>query len=148
MIPQQGTWADLHVGAYMKDQTGKTWKITHERDFHFRIEDRDGNAKMLRPRDPRTPVTIVVPTEAEAVATLESKLDATTLADKANGSKVWQAGPFREKGPGALTDGKAHLYLMHGTWANDIKDMAGVVEAHEYFHANPDHSLGRVPHVH
>ncbi len=33
---------------------------------------------------------------------------------------------------------RSHLSLVHGTYVNDVKDAAGLVECHESQHANPD----------
>jgi len=148
LIPQQGRWADLRVGTYLKDKNGKTWKITREKDFHFKIEDREGNAHLLTPRAPDTPVTLVVPTQEEAEATLRDKLGAREVAALERGAKVWNAGEFRTSGPGALLDAKAHLYLMHGIWANDIKAMSEARAAHEACTEDPDIGRGYVPHHH
>lgn len=148
MIPQQGTWRDLHVGAYMKDKNGKTWKVVAERDFHLKIQDRDGKTHTLPPKDPRTAVTLVVPTQSEAESALREHLGAREIAALERGAKVWDAGEFREKGPGALLDAKSHLYLMHGVWANDIKQMSDAREAHEACTEDPGIGMGYVPHHH
>lgn len=148
MIPTQGTWADLAVGVYLKDKNGKTWKVTAERDFHFQITDREGVRKTLTPRAPKTPVTIMGATETEAMAALESTLDAHTMAHKRAGAKVWEAGVFRTAGPGSMIDARSHLYLMHGVYNTDIKDMKGLIDCHDYFTEQPTHGAGYVPHVH
>lgn len=148
MIPRQGTWGELHVGAFMKDKTGVTWKVTAERDFHLQVKDREGTTKHLKPRNPSTPVTILTPTPEEATRTIEDVLGGGVLAELYRGHRVWAAGEFRTKGPAALLDAKAHLHMMHGTWANDIKTMAEALEAHEHFHEHPETSCGLVPHHH
>lgn len=148
MIPKQGTWADLDVGAYMRDKNGETWRVDREREGHLLIVNREGRRVHITPRDPRTAVTLLVPTEQEAVTTLEQKLDAQTLARRRNGEKVWEVGPWRTQGAGCMVDARTHLHLFHGTHHADIKNMAGLTEAHDYFHENPDHGAGYVPHTH
>lgn len=151
MRPWQGTWADLYDGAYMKDKAGTTWKVIGMRDDGYvLVQNRDGEKKVITPKDPRTQVTLLAPTDAEAQKTIEDVLGGGLLAEKYKGARVWNVGAFRTRGPAALIDAKAHLHMMHGVWANDIKTIEEAHEAHKHLHAEPETSApgSIVPHHH
>ena len=85
MIPRDAKWDDLERGAYMKDKTGKTWKVVAARgDGHLDIVGRDGASATLAPRDPWTPVTMLVPTLDEAVATVAATLGGVVIEDRSS----------------------------------------------------------------
>lgn len=142
MQTQQGVWSDLIVGSYMKDKNGKTWKVIAERDFHLQIQDRDGRKVHLQPQQQNKPVTLVVPTEGEAIAALQDKLKAVAVARREAGETGWLVPTFPVSGqPGAIDMARSHLIMMHGVWAGDVKRMdgdMGMTNCHNDSHVLPD----------
>jgi hypothetical protein len=78
MIARPGIWKEVWVGAYVKDKTGRTWKVE---DLIFagptaKLRDKNGiEGKIPWPADD-TPVTIMEWSMADAVALVAEKLDA------------------------------------------------------------------------
>jgi hypothetical protein len=84
VIDQPGVWSDLEVGAFMRDKNGEVWKVTKvdEWDGHVtQITNGAGDLVDLKPRPPSTPVTRVVPTMEEAIASVQRILGGTTSFD-------------------------------------------------------------------
>lgn len=74
MIDQPGVWSDLEVGSFLRDTSGEVWKVTKvdEWDSHVvQITNRAGRLVDVKPRPPETPITRVVPTEPEVIATFQ-----------------------------------------------------------------------------
>lgn len=151
MHTQPGKWSDLRVGTYMRDLNGKTWKVIAERDFHLQIQDREGKTAHLHPRAPSSPVTMVVPTEAEAVAALKTTLNARVVARREAGEEGWLVPPFPVSGkPGAVDMARSHLMLFHGVWTGDVKRMdgeMGMIACHYDSHQTPT-AKGYQAHTH
>lgn len=140
MIDKQGTWADLHVGAYIRDKDGKAWKIVAESEGRYGIVDRDNTRKILNPQRRDHPVTLLVPTEAEALENLKA-LKARAVARRSSG-QGWSCPPF----PGRTDEAASHMLLMHGIYAGDVKTMRTMREAHDSSHVDP--AGGYVAHTH
>lgn len=78
MIAYDGTWGDVRAGHYVKDSNGKTWRVDGDL-LEIEMTDKDGKkGRVMRPPTDK-PVTILVPTRAEAVATVELTLDGTEV---------------------------------------------------------------------
>jgi hypothetical protein len=139
----QGTWGDLQIGSYMRDQTGVVWKVEKERDFHLLVVNRDGEKKHLKPRPPTTPVTLMGATEEEAARVLREKLGAQVIARRAAGQKGWLCPAFPVKGAqGAMAEARSHLFMAHGIWTGDVKRMEGengMIACHTESHESPGH---------
>lgn len=146
MQERQSAWGDLHVGAYFRED-GVTWKIEKERDLNYLGVNREGERRRFTPRDPRTPVTMLVPTEEEANGTLQKLLGAVKIGERATGAKGWSVEAFPTKsGPGVLEDCRSHLFMFHGVWAGDVKTLVGLIECHEETHRDP--MKGHQDHTH
>jgi hypothetical protein len=143
MQAYQGKWSDLQIGSYMRDQTGVVWKVTKTRDFHLLVENRDGDKKHLKPRDPNTPVTLMGATEEEAARVLREKLGAQVIARRAAGQTGWLCPAFPLKGAqGAIQEARSHLFMAHGIYTGDVKRMDGpngMTACHDEDHASPGH---------
>lgn len=138
MQARQATWADLHLGAYFRED-GVVWKIEKERDFNYLGVSRDGERRRFHPRDGRSPVTMLVPSEEEALAALKKTVGARVVARRAAGETGWLVDHFPKnpKVPGALDDGRTHIFMMHGIYTGDVKTLAGLIECHEDSHRDP-----------
>lgn len=148
VIPQQATWAQLEVGAYMKDKAGVVWKVERERDRHFGVVNRAGEKHILKPRPAKTPVTMLVPTESEAAATLKEVLGAKPEALMVDGERSWRvkAWPRDKQTAGfSLFDARSHLALFHVGYAADIPNFKDAQECHDLCHADGTTTL---PHTH
>lgn len=143
MQPYQGTWSDLTIGSFMRDQTGVVWKVEKERDFHLLVINRAGEKKHLKPRPPSTPVTIMGATEGEAERALAETLGAQVVARRAAGQTGWLCPAFPASGQqGAMPEARAHLFIAHGIYTGDVKRMDGpngMVACHEDSHEAPGH---------
>lgn len=82
MIPRSGIWRDVHVGSYVKDANGKTWKVTDLRfdDETVRLVDAAGKAGKIPWPAEKHPVTILEPSMTDAVALLQDKLGAEVIS--------------------------------------------------------------------
>lgn len=139
MRPQQATWAQLEVGAYMKDARGVVWKIERERDGHFGIVNKAGEKAILKPRAGSTPLTILVPTETEARATLESVLGAKPVALSENGERSWRVRSWprdKQTYSYSLFDARSHLALMHVGYVGDVSTFKDAQACHDECHAD------------
>jgi hypothetical protein len=81
VIARPGVWGEVHVGSYVKDGNGKTWKVVDQNwgDDTIRLEDAAGKpGKIPWPGDDH-PVTIMEISTADAVALLKDRLDAVEI---------------------------------------------------------------------
>ncbi len=142
MQAYDGKWGDLTIGSYMRDQTGMVWKVIKERDFHLQVQNRAGEKRHLKPRDPNTPVTMMGASETEATETLKRVLGARAVARRAAGETGWLVPPFPTPGQqGAVQEAKTHMKMMHGIWCDDVKRLDGdngLIAAHLYGHQSQD----------
>lgn len=80
MTPEPGhAWGEVIVGMYIRGKGDKTWRVDREMNGWIGLTARDGSAWTGPRPDPRTPVTILVPTLGEAVNTVERVLGGTVL---------------------------------------------------------------------
>ena len=147
MIEKQGTWADLEIGAYLQDKNGVAWKVERVRDGHFGIVNRDKERHILPPRPASSPVTLLVPTEAEALTTMKATLGAAVLGVEAQGNWRMYAWPASPR-PGDIQIAQTHLLLFHGTYAEKIGTWKRLTEMHLEMHADPVLDNPIRPHTH
>lgn len=84
MIARPGTWQEVKRYGYIKDKNGKTWRVVSLAPSLVVLVDRTGKrATVDRPR-PFHPVTIVEPTEADAVKTVQEILEAVAIEEVPN----------------------------------------------------------------
>lgn len=81
MIARPGHWYRVHQGMYIRDLNGKTWRVDALSDRSVTLADRDGkHVTMDRPRAGKE-VTIVEPTEADALKTVQELLEAVVIEE-------------------------------------------------------------------
>lgn len=127
------------MGSYLKDKTGAVWRIDKGREGHWLMVNRAGDRKHVTPKPATTAVTLLEPTEPEAVDALQRILGAIEMGkkDPTLPQSPWRVPRFKEAGPGVLVEGAAHLLMFHGVFGGDIKSPAAMVEAHNELHRDP-----------
>ena len=156
MTPREATWREVRPNSYVRDGQGRVWRVTFDRDEGVVVlTGRDGKSGAIPPPPPDRAVTLMEPTEAEAIAAATSILGGEVEAVKEAGSKVFTCRrfPVRQSQP-AMSAGAAHLFLFHASWAGDHKSVAQLIESHNLQHKDYDegntHLLSDhyLPHVH
>lgn len=146
MTPLDSTWADVDVGTYVRDKNGIVWKVVKVEFFDdtIHLKSRDGTVKVIKQPSLDTRVTKMVPTDDEAVATIQKVFpDAHIEAVKFKG-KPWGCAGWPKR---SLRDAKSHLFMAHGVYASDIKELKSATECHQLSHT--DETLYHyIPHTH
>ena len=139
MMARQGIWAEVAPGTYVKSKDGTVWRITGYDAGTDRIllAGRGGATSSIPKPDRSVAVTILEPTEAEAIATATDALGAVTIArTEPDGS--WRARPFPLSSKnGGMDLARTHLKMFHGVWADDVKTIAALVDCHDEHHRTP-----------
>ena len=79
MIVTAGVWSDLGVGSYLMDPKGGAWAVVQMKDGWLQLKNPAGDEMSLSPQHPYSPVTLLVPTWAEALAAMSTVLGATIV---------------------------------------------------------------------
>jgi hypothetical protein len=148
MMPQPGTWADVRVESYIIDKNGAPWRVEAEQigfeDAKLRLVNPQGERSVIVRPPATAPVTLLVPTEAEALELVKTELGAEHLAEKPAGSPGWKVYGFPKRSLGLA---RAHMFMLHGAWVEDVKSIKQLTEYHDESHADPD-PLFFVQHLH
>jgi hypothetical protein len=158
---RQGTWGELKVGMTVQDKTGTAWLLA-ERDpgGGFVAQREDHREVVLKPKNRNYPMTIVEPTTQQAIDLVREGLGGTPEAyqeaDDKGKAGALHVGPFTtassKQAKLRMEEGRAHLFLLHAVWAGDVKDYAGLLEAHKVSHGDHEDNAstgdGYVPHIH
>lgn len=79
MMPTVRTWGEVIVGTYVRDKNGVVYRVEDEKNGWLLLVKRDGTKDaQLRP-PPGAPVTVMVPTIAEATETIATHLGGTII---------------------------------------------------------------------
>ena len=144
MIATPATWADLEVGAYMRDAKGGVWKVERERDGHFGIVNRQGKKAILKPRPAKTPVTMMTPSSREGMDAMNKVLGAHPIeAVSTDGEKSWICRRWpeaKQTGRFSLDNARFHLFFFHGEFAEDIPNYLAAIECHTECEATVAHT--------
>ena len=145
MRARSSSWAEVKVGSYFKDAQDLTRRVVDERAGWIKTVGADKTTATFQRPAPTTPVTLLEPTHDDAVAVAEKVLGAEEIVthSKARGALA----PAFPKTIRGLDNGKSHIRLLHGTYVEDVKDMKGLIEAHEDLHGRPGHK-GWIEHRH
>lgn len=149
-MPRQGTTAELKAGMYIRTPKGVPLRIISTSPTALTLVDREGVVRDLpRPWEPK-PVTILEPSEAEALGLVERLLGAEVEAVRETPTE-----PFRIIGLGnSLGMWHTHMHLFHGLWTRTgpgSRSLETVREEHAADHADAEAGtpLGAyVPHRH
>lgn len=73
MMARLGYWYETQPGSYVRDPQGNSWRVDRAGRGYRLLTDRLGSTMQVTPR-PNDVVTILEPTEAEAVETVRRLL--------------------------------------------------------------------------
>jgi hypothetical protein len=85
MIGRQTQWAYVKPFAYVEDMNGKAWRVVEgigPRHGRATLVDRDGTQAVTPTIAPYDPVTVLEPTEAEALAALSAFGDLELIEER------------------------------------------------------------------
>ena len=85
MERRDGRWRDVEPGNYVRDQTGKVWRVDSWNHSTAHITDRGGRRATARP-NPYDKVQILTPTMEEAVSVVERILGGVVISDERTGT--------------------------------------------------------------
>lgn len=80
MIRRTGRWRDVEPGNYVKDATGKVWKVVRWNHITATLQDREGAQGTARP-NPYDSVEILTPTMDEAIDIVKRVLPGTEVIE-------------------------------------------------------------------
>lgn len=115
MIAKPGKWGDVRVGMYVRDPGGTTWRVDHQRDGHFGVQNAQGERKILPPVPPSTPVTLMVPDDFEAARQVVAQLGGQEIAGYDHEGRSWVC---PSPSPGDREYWSDHLARFHGLFAD------------------------------
>lgn len=144
MIERQGTWSEVVLGSYIRDRHGTAWKVERISAQKIQIGRPDVDSMTIERPCGASVVTILEPTEAEALDVVTKALDAEVLGVQDGPGQPLKVGPFRVAK--SSPDARSHLHILHGMYVADVKTPKGLMEAHDADHAEPGpHAY---PHIH
>jgi hypothetical protein len=146
VTPVDSTWEDIKEGDYVRDKNNVVWKVLKVEFFDDTITllNREGVERTIKQPPGGSRVTMMVPTDDEAVATVQrvfpdSRIEAVQFKGKPWGCQAW---PKR-----SLRDAQSHLFMAHGVYAGDIKELKSATECHQFSHAD-ETQFHYIPHTH
>jgi hypothetical protein len=146
MTPLDSTWEHVAEGEYVRDKNDVVWKVVKIEFFDDTIvlRNREGAERTIKQPPFSAPVTKMVPTDDDAVATVRKVFpDAQIAAVKFKGTP-WACGAWPKR---SLREAQSHLFMAHGVYAGDIKELKSATECHQESHA--DETLFKyTPHTH
>jgi hypothetical protein len=146
MTPLDTTWEHVTEGTYVRDKNGVVWKVIKVEFFDdtITLRRREGTESVIKQPPFAAPVTVMVPTDDEATATVQKVFpNATVEAVKFKG-KPWGCAAWPKR---SLRDAQSHLFMAHGVYAGDIKELKSATECHQASHT--DETLFKyMPHTH
>ncbi len=134
MIAREGTWSEVSPNVYVRAKDNTVWRIDGAAGGRILLVGREGRRTSIEMPDRNAPVTILEPTEGEAIESVRSVLGAEPLAIETPAGTKCPRFPLTSKG---LHIGKAHVLSYHGVWAEDIKTIAELIECHDEHHETP-----------
>jgi hypothetical protein len=146
MTPLDSTWDDVEVGTYVRDKNGVVWKVLAVEFFDDTISmrNRDGVERTIKRPTGDTRVTTMVPTDEEAVVTVQKVFPSATIEAVKFKGKPWGCAAWPKR---SLRDAQSHLFMAHGVYAGDIKELKSATECHQLSHT--DQTLYKyIPHTH
>lgn len=81
MIARKTTWQEVQRYGYVQDLNGKTWRVDELTDTEATLRDRDGKVVTIERQRNWHPVTVVEPTEGDAIKTIQDILEAVALSE-------------------------------------------------------------------
>ncbi len=146
LTPKDATWDDVEVGTYVRDKDNVVWKVLAVEFFDDTVSmrNREGVERTIKRPFGGGRITMMVPTDDEAVATVQqvfpdSRVEAVKFKGEPWGCAAW---PKR-----SLRDAQSHLFMAHGVYAGDIKELKSATECHQLSHS--DETLYKyTPHTH
>lgn len=148
MTPRLTTWHEVQVGMYVQDSQGVTWRVEDQRDGKILLQGRSEDRRVIdRPVD-TTGVTVLEPTDDEALSLVENMLGGTVVAQRLAEIQPWTCPPLRHR----LQEIHNHMFLMHGVWTAsgpNSKSVEKLLAAHKDDHLTLPHvSHAWVEHIH
>jgi hypothetical protein len=137
VIERQATWGEVTKGMYVRDRNQKAWRVEDQRSGQLLLIRPDEKTVIPRPsRD--TAVTVLDPTDAEALAVLERELGASVVAKKDSADRRgWICPPLTRDLEGI----HSHMFLMHGLYTRSgagSRNAAKLLDMHRTEHTGPD----------
>lgn len=127
-------WLAVEPGMYVKDRTGKTWRVEDERDGRLLLVGAGGERTTMQ-RPPATQhVDVLEPTDEEALALVKRELGGSVVA-VAERDRVMRCPPLTR----VLDDIHAHMFLIHGIYTRSGPGSKGIdklLEFHKQDHLN------------
>lgn len=142
-------WGEVDFGCFLQDPTGKTWRVDGMRGIptmgEVLLSDREKQRIILPWPETNVPVTVVEPTEPEALAILEATVGAEVMGV--------QDGPKKPMRCKKLSRAKektihAHMFFFHGVWTEDMHDEKHLRKLHEEDHEDPIAPHNYLTHIH
>lgn len=81
MKKTEARWIDVAPNDFVKDKTGKTWKVLNWDHIVATLQDQDGKTVRVRP-DPYTEVVCYKRTMLDAVKTVQSVLGGVIIEER------------------------------------------------------------------
>lgn len=101
---------------------------------------RDGSRIAIRPDKP---VRRVILDERERVVVRRDSREIERLAGQSARAARFAVGPFPTRN---LQNALSHLWVMHGTWVGDVKDIGEALRCHRTLHADERHLMAYAHH--
>lgn len=129
---------NVAVDAYVQDRQGQTWRVEAERDGKVLLLGRNQDRKVIDRPPPTMGVTVLEPTDDEALALVESTLGASVIARGEQGASHWTCPPLVRR----LDVIHTHFFTMHGIWTKSgpmSKSLEKLLEEHRADHLTEPH---------
>lgn len=81
MIARKSTWQEVRRYGYIQDLNGKTWRVDDLTDDLATLRDRAGTVVIVERQRNWHPVTLVEPTEGDAIKTVQDILEAVAIQE-------------------------------------------------------------------
>lgn len=156
MRVESRTWGELSWGVYIVDADKKCWCVIGRAMGWVRLVDIHGTEISIPPKDPASPVDVVVLPQDQAVLLLKRVLGGTIIKDDFATARQlliadrW-AVPIMPStgGKSALNKLRDHMEWFHANqWTKDIAAIGDLAQAHEELHASIAELPMSKPHHH
>lgn len=119
MQARETVWGEVKIGSFIKDLTGKTWKVIARKPGYWGLQDKGGDKKIIKAPAEEKPVAMLYLTRKELQAMLVEQLGAEFVAEQYDGENIFRCQPFDSM---PIQQMKGHLLIMHGVSSKSVND--------------------------
>lgn len=148
MNERTGQWFEVDVGTYIRDRNSVAWRVQAKRGGQLLLVRPGAEPTTVQRRADLDPVTILEPTDAEAVELVKRELGGAVLSVQRRGGPCI-CPPLSRR----LDEIHSHMFLMHGVWTKSgpgSRSADRILEFHREDHTDPagPTGAGYIPHEH